>query len=78
MNILAFGIVREIFGGPEIAIDIKEGEDIDALKKVLEKKYPKLNELGSYMIAVNNEYAKPADIIHKNDELAIIPPVSGG
>jgi molybdopterin converting factor small subunit len=30
------------------------------------------------MIAVNNEYALDDDRINENDEIAIIPPVSGG
>ena len=34
--------------------------------------------LASYMVAVNNEYALPGDTIHERDEIAIIPPVSGG
>ena len=78
MKLLAFGIVKEIFGAPQVNIDIEGGEDVAALKKSLEKKYPKLGELGSYMIAVNNEYASANDIITANDEIAVIPPVSGG
>jgi len=30
------------------------------------------------MIAVNNEYALDGDTVHERDEIAIIPPVSGG
>jgi len=30
------------------------------------------------MVAVNNEYALPGDNLHERDEIAIIPPVSGG
>jgi molybdopterin synthase sulfur carrier subunit len=29
-------------------------------------------------VAVNNEYALPGDNLHERDEIAIIPPVSGG
>ncbi|MBV8391417.1 MAG: MoaD/ThiS family protein, partial [Mucilaginibacter sp.] len=34
--------------------------------------------LRSYLLAVNNEYALPGDGIHERDEIAVIPPVSGG
>jgi len=78
MRILAFGIVKEIFSDSMIDIDLNNESTVEALKEHLEKQYPKLNELGSYMIAVNNEYASAGDIIHTNDEVAIIPPVSGG
>lgn len=78
MKVLAFGIVKEIFDAPAIDIDIGEGENIGSLKNFLEKKYPGLNALGSYMIALNNEYADADMLIYPGDELAIIPPVSGG
>ncbi len=78
MKVFAFGIVKEIFDAPVIDIDIEEGENIGSLKNFLEKKYPDLNALGSYMIALNNEYADSDMLIYSGDELAIIPPVSGG
>jgi len=78
MKIMAFGIVKDIFNNSIIDVDIKNESTIGSLKNVLEKKYPGLNQLGSYMIAVNNEYALSDDIINENDEVAIIPPVSGG
>jgi molybdopterin converting factor small subunit len=78
MKVLAFGIVKEIFDAPFIDVDIKEGENIEGLKNLLGKIYPALNELGSYMVALNNEYAGAEDLIYSGDELAIIPPVSGG
>ena len=78
MKVLAFGIIKEIFNDAEASIAIKNGDRVDLLKNILEEKYPRLKELGSYMIAVNNEYASADDIIHDNDEVAIIPPVSGG
>lgn len=78
MKILAFGIVKDIFSNAVIDVDCKNESSVDALKNMLEKKYPQLSQLGSYMIAVNNEYASDDDRINENDEIAIIPPVSGG
>lgn len=78
MKILAFGIVKDIFSNPVIDVDCNNGSSVDALKNMLEEKYPRLSELGSYMIAVNNEYASDDDRINEHDEIAIIPPVSGG
>lgn len=78
MKILAFGIVKDIFSNAMIDVDCKNESSVDDLKNILEKKYPRLNQLGSYMIAVNNEYASADDLINANDEVAIIPPVSGG
>lgn len=78
INILAFGIAKDIFGGSAISMELTNDASVSNLKYALEKEYPKLKQLASYMIAVNNEYALPGDSIHPSDEIAIIPPVSGG
>ena len=78
INILAFGIAKDIFGGPSLSLELANDSTIYNLKYLLEQQYPKLKQLASYMVAVNNEYALPGDTIHERDEVAIIPPVSGG
>ena len=79
MKVLAFGIAKDIFSNSMVDVDLTGGTTtIDKLKISLEEKYPRLNQLGSYMIAVNNEYAPVNHIIKEDDEVAIIPPVSGG
>jgi molybdopterin synthase sulfur carrier subunit len=80
IQILLFGISREIFGKNSLSIDITEYKDftVDRLKSLLEKDQPGLKGLGSYLIAVNNEYADPGYLIQEKDEIALIPPVSGG
>ena len=78
INILAFGILKDIFNGPSISLEINNDATVYNLKYLLEQQYPRLKQLKSYMVAVNNEYALPGDTIHERDEIAIIPPVSGG
>jgi molybdopterin converting factor subunit 1 len=78
VNVLAFGIVKEIFRGSTIDVELNDAVTVDELKTLLEDRYPRLKQLASYMIAVNNEYASAGDVIQRNDEIAIIPPVSGG
>jgi molybdopterin synthase sulfur carrier subunit len=78
INILAFGIAKEVFQRPVIEIDLEGTPTISNLKSELEKNYPRLSELASYMIAVNDEYATVDLRVNANDEIAIIPPVSGG
>jgi molybdopterin synthase sulfur carrier subunit len=78
VNILAFGIVKDIFQRPCIEIELKGKATVETLKSSLEEKFPRLKQLASYMIAVNDEYAAVNDLINANDEIAIIPPVSGG
>jgi molybdopterin converting factor subunit 1 len=78
MKVLAFGIVKDIFSNSMVDVILKDDATIEELKMLLEQKYPRLNQLGSYMIAVNNQYASGNEVIHEGDEVAIIPPVSGG
>ena len=78
INVLAFGIAREIIENSFVNIELNDATTVGNLKIFLEKKYPALKKLGSYMIAVNNEYAEEQTIINVKDEVAIIPPVSGG
>lgn len=78
INILAFGIAKEIFGSPTVDVELVNDATVSNLRYLLETKYPKLKKLATYMIAVNNEYALDGDTVHERDEIAIIPPVSGG
>ena len=77
IKVLAFGIAKDIFGGTSISIETNGNTTLD-LKTSLEEQYPRLKELRSYMLAVNNEYALDDGILAETDEIAIIPPVSGG
>jgi molybdopterin converting factor subunit 1 len=78
VNILAFGIVKDIFQGSCVDIELNGGTTVGNLKTSLEEKFPRLKQLASYMIAVNDEYAVASNVIDAKDEIAIIPPVSGG
>jgi molybdopterin synthase sulfur carrier subunit len=77
VNILAFGIAKDILGANHVVIDF-DGTTSADLKKGLETQFPLLKQLPAYLIAVNNEYASTVTRINSNDEIAIIPPVSGG
>ncbi len=78
INILAFGIAREIVGSPLTTAKLIDGLRVQQLKNDLEEQYPKLKQLTSFMIAVNGVYAMPDTVIEPGDEVALIPPVSGG
>jgi len=76
--ILAFGIAKDIFGRSSFDMELSSGSTVASLRKLLEDEYPRLKQLSSFMIAVNNEYASPNEVLDQRDEIAIIPPVSGG
>lgn len=76
-TIQAFGIAKDIMGGRETKLDVTEAS-VGALKQQLFALYPELNALNTLMIAVNHAYASDDQVITDGDEIAIIPPVSGG
>ncbi|WP_347219967.1 MoaD/ThiS family protein [Chryseobacterium sp.] len=78
LKILAFGITKDIFGASEKELEAEAGLNVRQLKEKLEKDFPQLIKLKSYFIAVNEEYAEDDQILVNTDEIAIIPPVSGG
>lgn len=77
-RVKAFGITKEILGQREMGIEVKMGGTVADLKRQLELEYPNLKGLKSLFIAVNNSYADDGTILNESDEIALIPPVSGG
>ncbi len=78
MKVLTFGIAKDIVGGPEMDLPYIKNMTVAALKKAVLEKYPQFGKLNSLAIAVNNEYADDHQIITPQDEIVLIPPVSGG
>jgi molybdopterin converting factor subunit 1 len=76
-KVKAFGVTKDILGGKEMVVEVA-GQTVADLRKQLLTDYPKLEGLRSLMIAVNNTYADQTDMLQENDEIALIPPVSGG
>ncbi|WP_276369262.1 MoaD/ThiS family protein [Chryseolinea sp. H1M3-3] len=76
-RIKAFGITKDLLGGRETFIEI-EGHTVGHLRAALNERYPQLLGLRSLFIAVNNDYADENIQLNDADEIALIPPVSGG
>jgi len=72
-----FGIGAEILGGREVEIEFP-GATAGELREFLVARYPQLGELRSLYLAVNHQYANDHQAIAEGDEIALIPPVSGG
>lgn len=75
--IKAFGITKDIVGARETVLEL-EGNSVGSLRSALKNRYPSLVEIKSLMIAVNNAYAEDSQALGESDEIALIPPVSGG
>ncbi len=73
-----FGITRDIVGNNTTEIDMGQLSDVQAVLGKLKANFPKLQEIKSLMVAVNSEYAEGNLLLTEQDEIALIPPVSGG
>ena len=74
-----FAILKERAGADEIQLDLREGASVSDASALVAETFPALRDhLPRAAFAVNREYAKQATVLRDGDELAIIPPVSGG
>jgi len=79
MEVILFGISREIVGKKKLVIESSEKiQTVGELKQWMRKKYPPLQRLTSLAVAVDSEYADDRQPIADDNEVALIPPVSGG
>ena len=76
-TVKVFGVARDMMGGKEVTIEIMGSKVID-LRKGLISYYPELEKLRSLFIAVNQNYSEDVTELKETDEIALIPPVSGG
>lgn len=78
VKIKFFALGRELIGQSELEMDLPENANILTLIERLKNDYPRFARLNSYLIAVNMEYSGMDTQLKDGDEVAIIPPVSGG
>ena len=79
VRVLFFGMLREIAGGAEQRLSVADGARLADVLADCEKKWPKLADyLPASATAVNQEFAAPDTKLKDGDEVALLPPVSGG
>ena len=78
VSVLLFGITRDLTGQSAISVPLKEADRVADLLAQLHRQFPALAGIRSLLIAVNGEYAETDQVLNRTDEIALIPPVSGG
>jgi molybdopterin converting factor subunit 1 len=74
-----FARLAEVAGTRETDVELGEGLSVADVFRLLCQRFPELaDHAGSLMYAVNAEYVPPDHPLQAGDELALIPPVSGG
>ncbi len=78
LNLILFGIARDIAGSGKIKLSIENGASVSMLKQKLEQDFPSFSDLTSLSFAVNTEYVDDTYVLKNEEEVVVIPPVSGG
>jgi len=79
VRVLYFGIVRERIGCSEEVVELDAGSTVADLAARLSARHGNLAAgVATLRLAVNLEYVDSDTVLHDDDEVAVIPPVSGG
>ena len=79
VKVRLFARLGDLAGTREIEVELGEGLTAVDVYRLLCERYPAMAGLnGSLMYALNAEYVDAETPLHDGDELALIPPVSGG
>ena len=90
VKVLYFGVLRDVFGVSDEVAELPDGATVGELLGLLRgrtsnKSMGSVAESGlderlwrSLAVAVNREYESPSIVLRDGDEVALLPPVSGG
>jgi len=79
VRLLFFGVLKDLTGKAGDTLDLPEGTTLAALQQICQEQNPGLKRwTGSLAMAVNQEYAAGDIELRSGDEVAMLPPVSGG
>jgi molybdopterin synthase catalytic subunit len=79
VRILFFGVLKDLMGRPSEEADFPGGADLRAVFDTVAARCPPLREMArSIVVARNREFADLSTKIEDGDEVAFLPPVSGG
>ncbi len=79
VKVLLFGAAADRAGTRQIEVPVNDGTTLGELWSVLADRHPGLAPMRETLaFAVNDEYARMEDAVSPGDEVAVLPPVSGG
>jgi len=79
VRVLFFGMLKDLVGRSSEDADFPQGADLRAVFESYAARYPRLRELApSIVVAQNQQFAQLSASLAEGDEVAFLPPVSGG
>mmetsp|Transcript_22160 Transcript_22160/g.48536 ORF Transcript_22160/g.48536 Transcript_22160/m.48536 type:complete len:81 (-) Transcript_22160:80-322(-) len=78
VKVLLFGPARDAVGEGAVEVELAD-PTVAGLRTALAEQVPAVGPLlKSSCVAINQEYADDTDAIKETDEVALVPPISGG
>ena len=79
IEVLFFGALKEIVGQSRESVTLEEGSDVGRLYEMYAARFPRLAaHSGSLLFSRNREFVGRGESLREGDEVAFLPPVSGG
>jgi len=83
LQVLYFGVLKDLFGRDRDEVELPEGSSVETLTEILRERVRAgsiaADDLWrSIAVAVNQEYVQGSVVLQDGDEVALLPPVSGG
>jgi molybdopterin synthase catalytic subunit len=79
IRVLFFGVIRDVVGLREDSLDLPDGGSLGSVFEHYAARFPRLREMAaSTVLVLNQQFSSPAAPVAEGDEVALLPPVSGG
>ena len=79
VKVLFFGMIRDVVGVREDSVEVPSGASLGSLYEQYAARFPRLREMSaSTVLALNQQFSGPDAPLSDGDEVALLPPVSGG
>lgn len=79
VHVRLYAGLHQLIGHRELEMQLPEGATVAQLCDRLGEQYPVVNELLPTLVcAIDEEYVEPSHALREGDDVALIPPVSGG
>jgi MoaE-MoaD fusion protein len=79
IKVLFFGMIRDVVGVREDSLELASGTSLGQVFEQYAARFPRLKEMSaSTVLALNQQFSTPAALVNDGDEVAFLPPVSGG
>jgi molybdopterin synthase catalytic subunit len=79
IRVLFFGVLRDVVGLREDSVEIPEGGQLESVFEHYATRFPRIREMSaSLVLALNQSFSELSAPLAEGDEVAFLPPVSGG